>query len=231
MKGLKRIKEEKKKKEEEKKKIEEEKKKIEEEKKKTKDKEKIEKLNKKIEELNKKLRELDPGMREIPDGTSNGKVYLLREMPEIEKDLKISVPQARLIKHGNDVMNFEVEYTPDQASYWYGGKYLFSFSFPEDFPYNPPKVMCKTKIYHPNIDYDGNVCLNMLKDDWNCSYTALSCVSGVYYLFSEPNPNDPLNHDVAKIMRDNLSQFKDNVKRTLRGGYQFGQDFPRFTKY
>ena len=235
--------------EEEIKKKEENKKKMEEEIKKMKDgnkqivelKKNIEELNTKIEELNNKLIELNkklnkpkpnPGMKEITDKEtqSSGKVYLLREMPEMEKDLKISVPQARLI-HGNEVMNFEVEYTPDQASYWYGGKYLFSFSFPEDFPYKPPKVMCKTKIYHPNIDYDGNVCLNMLKDDWNATYTALSCVSGVYYLFSEPNPNDPLNHDVAKIMRDNLSQFKDNVKRTLRGGYQFGQDFPRFTKY
>ena len=163
-------------------------------------------------------------MEEITDKEtqSSGKIYLTKEMPEMEKDLKINVPQARLIRKGKEVMNFEVEYTPDKASYWYGGKYLFSFSFPDDFPYKPPKVMCKTKIYHPNIDYDGNVCLNMLKDDW---------VSGVYYLFSEPNPNDPLNHDVAKIMRDNLNQFKDNVKRTLRGGYQFGQDFPRFTKY
>ena len=172
-------------------------------------------------------------MEEIIDKEtqSSGKIYLTKEMPEMEKDLKINVPQARLIRHGKEVMNFEVEYTPDQASYWYGGKYLFTFSFPDDFPYKPPKVMCKTKIYHPNIDYDGNVCLNMLKDDWNATYTALSCVSGVYYLFSEPNPNDPLNHEVAKIMRDNLNQFKDNVKRTLRGGYQFGQDFPRFTKY
>ena len=172
-------------------------------------------------------------MEEITDKEtqSSGKIYLTKEMPEMEKDLKINVPQARLIRKGKEVMNFEVEYTPDQASYWYGGKYLFSFSYPEDFPYEPPKIMCKTKIYHPNIDYDGNTCLNMAKDDWNLDYTALNYIFQFYYLFSEPNPNNPLNHDAAKIMRDNLNQFKDNVKRTLRGGYQFGQDFPRFTKY
>ena len=177
----------------------------------------------------KKLKDKKKKMEEITDKEtqSSGKVYLLREMPEMEKDLKISVPQARLI-HGNEVMNFEVEYTPDQASYWYGGKYLFSFSFPDDFPYKPPKVMCKTKIYHPNIDFDGNVCLNMLKDDWNPTYTGTSCVAGVYYLFVEPNPNDPLNHEVAKLMRENKEQFKENVKKTIRGGYHFGQDFPRF---
>ena len=128
-------------------------------------------------------------------------------------------------------MDFDVEYKPDSDSYWYGGKYLFSFHFSEDFLNVPPKVMCKTKIYHPNIDYDGNVCLNMLKEDWKPVLTGLDCIPGVYQLFVEPNPNDPLNHDVAKLMRDNIDQFKENVKRTLRGGYQFGQQFQRFTNY
>ena len=165
------------------------------------------------------------------DHQSDGKIHLTKEMPQIEKDLPSNVPQARLIRQKNNIMEFEAEYTPDSGSYWYGGKYLFSFHFPDDYPFNPPKVMCKTKIYHPNIDYDGNVCLNMLKEDWNPTYTGLSCIAGVYQLFVEPNPNDPLNHEVAKLMRDNISQFKENVKRTLRGGYQFGQQFPKFTKY
>ena len=173
------------------------------------------------------------GMKEITktNPKSTGELFLTREMPEIESELKTNVPQARLIRHGREVMNFDVEYTPDQSSYWHGGKYVFSFTFPDEFPNKPPKVMCKTKIYHPNIDYDGNVCLNMLKEDWNPTYTGLSCIAGVYQLFVEPNPNDPLNHEVAKLMRDNKEQFKENVKRTLRGGYQFGQDFPRFKKY
>ena len=163
----------------------------------------------------------------VEEKQSEGKIHLTKEMPQIVKDLPGNVPQARLIRQQGSIVDFEVEYTPDAGSYWYGGKYLFSFHFPDDYPYNPPKVMCKTKIYHPNIDYDGNVCLNMLKEDWNPTYTGLSCIA----LFVEPNPNDPLNHDVAKLMRDNMDQFKENVKRTLRGGYQFGQQFPRFSKY
>ena len=162
---------------------------------------------------------------------SEGLIKLRREMPDIKKDLPINVPQARLILQGNQIMDFDVEYTPDSTSYWYGGKYLFHFHFQDDYPFTAPKVMCKTKIYHPNIDYDGNVCLNMLKDDWNPTYTGISCIAGVYYLFVEPNPNDPLNHDVAKLMRDDINAFSANVKKTLRGGYQFNQQFPKFTKY
>ena len=178
--------------------------------------------------LKKKKKSMEEKKEETKSG---GKIHLTKEMPLIIKELPNNVPQAHLITHGNEVMEFEVEYSPDASSYWYGGKYLFTFHFPDNFPFNPPKVLCKTKIYHPNIDYDGNVCLNMLKEDWNPTYTGLSCIAGVYQLFVEPNPNDPLNHEVAKLMRDNIDSFKDNVKRTLRGGYQFGQQFPRFNKY
>ena len=168
-------------------------------------------------------------MEEITEEkTSDGKIKLTKEMPDIEREIPISVPQAKLIRDKKNIMDFDVEYTPDSASFWYGGKYVFSFHFPDNYPFNPPKVMCKTKIYHPNIDYDGNVCLNMLKDDWNPTYTGTSCVAGVYYLFVEPNPNDPLNHEVAKIMRENKDQFRENVKKTLKGGFLFGQEFPYF---
>ena len=70
-----------------------------------------------------KKKKMEEKTQETP---SNGKIFLTREMPEMEKDLQISVPQARLIRQENEVMNFEVEYTPDKSSYWYGGKYLFS---------------------------------------------------------------------------------------------------------
>ena len=159
---------------------------------------------------------------------SMGEIRLAQDMLEIEKELPTCTPQAFLIKHNDSIMNFDVEYTPDSDTYWYGGKYLFSFNFPEDFPINPPKVLCKTKIYHPNIDYNGNVCLNMLKEDWNPTYTGLRAIAGVYQLFVVPNPKDPLNHDVATIMRNDMDKFIANVKLTLRGGYFFEQEFPKF---
>ena len=170
------------------------------------------------------------GMQEKVEPTkSKGYLLMKREMPEIEQNIPDMVPQARLIKHGDSVMDFDVEYTPEKDTYWYGGKYVFSFHILDDYNEVPPKVMCKTKIYNPNIDYDGNVCLNILKEAWKPTLTALNCIGGVYFLFTEPNPEDPLNHEAAKIMRDNKDQFKENVKRSLRGGYQFGQQFPRFT--
>lgn len=47
------------------------------------------------------------------------------------------------------------------------GTYLFSLSFwsqvGQGYPHDPPKVKCETMVYHPNIDLEGNVCLNILR--------------------------------------------------------------------
>ena len=45
------------------------------------------------------------------------------------------------------------------------------------------QVKCETKVYHPNIDLEGNVCLNILREDWKPVLTINSIVYGLQYLF------------------------------------------------
>ena len=35
-------------------------------------------------------------------------------------------------------------------------------TFPDDYPNNPPKMIFKTPMWHPNIYPDGNVCISIL---------------------------------------------------------------------
>jgi ubiquitin-protein ligase len=51
-----------------------------------------------------------------------------------------------------------------------------------------------TQVYHPNIDLEGHVCLNILRDEWKPVLDINTVIYGIIYLFYEPNPNDPLNH-------------------------------------
>ena len=49
------------------------------------------------------------------------------------------------------------------------------------------------QIYHPNVDLEGNVCLNILREDWKPVLNLNSVMVGLQYLFLEPNADDPLN--------------------------------------
>jgi len=82
---------------------------------------------------------------------------------------------------------------PLEDSMWNGGVYKFTIEIGEDYPHKPPKVHCDTKIYHPNIDLLGNVCLNILREDWKPVLNLNNVILGLLYLFIGPNANDPLN--------------------------------------
>jgi ubiquitin-conjugating enzyme E2 M len=65
----------------------------------------------------------------------------------------------------DDILNFQLTIEPDEGMYK-GGSFVFNFAIGSGFPHEPPKVKCTQKIYHPNIDLEGNVCLNILREDW-----------------------------------------------------------------
>jgi ubiquitin-conjugating enzyme E2 M len=126
----------------------------------------------------------------------------------------------------NDLTNFRVSVSPE-SGIWQGATYEFSFEIPSAYPHEPPKVLCLTKIYHPNIDLEGKVCLNILREDWKPVLDVNAVIYGVIYLFYEPNPDDPLNREAADLYRSDLQQFTRVVKRTLQGYAHAGESFPR----
>ena len=97
---------------------------------------------------------------------------------------------------------------------------------PVSYPHEPPKVKCETKVYHPNIDLEGNVCLNILREDWKPVLSIESVVWGLQFLFSEPNPEDPLNKEAAKVLSQDPRQFQNNVRRSMSGAYIGNTYFP-----
>ena len=61
----------------------------------------------------------------------------------------------------------------------------------------PPKVRFLTRIYHPNIDKLGRICLDILKDKWSPALQIRTVLLSIQALLSAPNPDDPLDNDVA----------------------------------
>ncbi|KAJ3683416.1 hypothetical protein LUZ60_013643 [Juncus effusus] len=148
----------------------------------------------------------------------------------LHKDIsELNLPTTTTISFPNgkdDLMNFEISIKPDEG-YYLGGTFTFTFHVSASYPHEPPKVKCKTKVYHPNIDLEGNVCLNILREDWKPVLNINTVIYGLNLLFSQPNDEDPLNHEAASVLRENPRLFETNVKRAMTGGYVGQVYFPR----
>ncbi|KAI3437367.1 uncharacterized protein J3R85_005345 [Psidium guajava] len=105
----------------------------------------------------------------------------------LRKSCAITFPNGK-----DDLMNFEVSIRPDER-YYSGGNFVFTFQVSPIYPHEAPKVKSKNKVYHPNIDLEGNVCLHILRKDWepvlNINTSSMECMT-----FSRTHLPPPKRH-------------------------------------
>lgn len=151
---------------------------------------------------------------------NSGQLRIEKDVSELDtpKSVEVFFPDP------DNLMHLALTLAPEEG-YYAAGSFDFTITVPPDYPHSPPKVHCETLVYHPNIDLDGNVCLNILRQDWKPVLTLSSVVYGIVLLFLSPNPDDPLNKDAAELLKRNPAHFRRNVDQSLRGGYVSGTMF------
>lgn len=80
----------------------------------------------------------------------------------------------------------------------------------------PPKVRFLTKIYHPNVDKLGRICLDILKDKWSPALQIRTVLLSIQALMSAPNPDDPLDNGVADVWKNDEQKALEMAKEFTR---------------
>ncbi|KAH7731136.1 effete [Aphelenchoides avenae] len=99
---------------------------------------------------------------------------------------------------GTNLFKWQATIMGPMDSPYQGGVFNLVIDFPTDYPFKPPKVAFTTRIYHPNINSDGSICLDILKSQWSPALTISKVLLSICSLLCDPNPDDPLMPEIAR---------------------------------
>eukprot|EP00607_Mallomonas_marina_P005978 CAMPEP_0182427756 /NCGR_PEP_ID=MMETSP1167-20130531/19282_1 /TAXON_ID=2988 /ORGANISM="Mallomonas Sp, Strain CCMP3275" /LENGTH=145 /DNA_ID=CAMNT_0024610213 /DNA_START=137 /DNA_END=571 /DNA_ORIENTATION=+ len=122
---------------------------------------------------------------------------------ETQRLLADPVPGVSAVPYEDNLRYFNVAIAGPSDSPYEGGMFRLELFLPGEYPMGPPKVRFLTKIYHPNIDRLGRICLDILKDKWSPALQIRTVLLSIQALLSAPNPDDPLDNNVAEHWKTN----------------------------
>ncbi|KAL2540854.1 Constitutive photomorphogenesis protein 10 [Abeliophyllum distichum] len=156
------------------------------------------------------------GGRSWPSTTSvsaSGK-RIQKEMSELSID---PPPDCSAGPKGDNLYHWVATIFGPPGTPYEGGIFFLDITFPSDYPFKPPKVVFKTRIYHCNVDSDGNVSLDILKDGWSPALTISKVLLALRSIFTNPAPYKPLVPGIAHLyLADRVKHDELAAEWTLR---------------
>ncbi|KAF3695975.1 Drebrin-like protein Cervical SH3P7 [Channa argus] len=118
----------------------------------------------------------------------------IKELSDLQRDPPAQCSAGPV---GEDLFHWQATIMGPSDSPYQSGVFFLTIHFPTDYPFKPPKVAFTTKIYHPNINSNGSICLDILRSQWSPALTVSKVLLSICSLLCDPNPDDPLVPEIA----------------------------------
>mmetsp|Transcript_14262 Transcript_14262/g.36491 ORF Transcript_14262/g.36491 Transcript_14262/m.36491 type:complete len:149 (+) Transcript_14262:241-687(+) len=117
---------------------------------------------------------------------------------------------------GEDLFHWNATIIGPSDSPYANGVFFLNIHFPTDYPFKPPKVNFTTRIYHPNINANGSICLDILREQWSPALTISKVLLSICSLLTDPNPDDPLVPEIANLYKTDRAKYENNAREWTR---------------
>ncbi|EDV21040.1 Ubiquitin-conjugating enzyme E2 E3 [Trichoplax sp. H2] len=134
---------------------------------------------------------------------------ILKELADISSD---PPPNCSAGPKDDNIYEWLCTLLGPAGSVYEGGIFLLDLHFTNDYPFKPPKITFRTRIYHCNINSQGMICLDILKENWSPAFTISKVLLSISALLSNCNPKDPL---VGSIATQYLNERQEHDKIAL----------------
>ncbi|XP_039059203.1 ubiquitin-conjugating enzyme E2 22-like [Hibiscus syriacus] len=138
---------------------------------------------------------------------------VIKQLAKELKSLDESPPEGIKVSVNDD--DFSIIYADIEGpagTPYENGVFRMKLLLSHDFPHSPPKGYFLTKIFHPNIATNGEICVNTLKKDWNPSLGLRHVLIVVRCLLIEPFPESALNEQAGKMLLENYDEYARHAR-------------------
>ena len=117
-----------------------------------------------------------------------------------------------MVINEDDITDIQCDILGPEKTPYEGGVFRVKIVLSADFPAQPPRGVFLTKIYHPNVDARGNICVNTLKKDWDPSHGIRHILQVIRCLLIVPFPESALNEEASKLFLDSYDEYAKRAK-------------------
>jgi ubiquitin-protein ligase len=139
----------------------------------------------------------------------------IKDLPENSEEL--NKEGITLVPDESNIQHFYGTIIGPLGTPYAGLKYELEIKICNDYPMKPPNVkFINQKIYHPNVNTSGNICIDILKTEWAPTLSLAKVMHSIRSLLNDPNPSSPLNSVAAYEWVNNKPKFQEEVHRLWR---------------
>ena len=139
----------------------------------------------------------------------------------VDSPQELSKEGITLVPSESNIQNFHGSIIGPVGTPYAGLKYELEIKIGTDYPMKPPYVrFVGPKIYHPNVNASGDICLDILKTEWAPTLSLAKMMLSICSLLNEPNPSSPLNSVAASDWLYHKSKYQEEVHRLWRESFK-----------